>query len=98
MCTLLLLISVIPSYMNMAVQSLSLVLLHKWERIRIAHHRQDLYHGSYQEMMTISITKLIMWCQPSQLMRITYPQPAGALYKDSLLCRAMTCVVWACEG
>ena len=33
----------------------------------IASHRQDLYQGSYPEMLKISVTKLIMWHQTSQL-------------------------------
>ncbi len=66
----------------------------------IAHHWQDLSHGNYQEMMTISITKLIMWCQPSQLIHITYPQPAAAWYEDSLLCKGLcvcVCVKAWCD-
>lgn len=55
----------------------------------IAHHWQDFYHGNYQELLTISVAKLIMWCQPSQLIHIIYPQPAAACYEDSLLCKGL---------
>lgn len=41
----------------------------------IAHHRQYLYHGNYQEMLTISIAKLIVWYQPSQLIPFPNQQP-----------------------